>query len=33
MILKEIAGRTDGEWSSKISEMEHNLGAKIETIM
>lgn len=33
MILKEIAGRTNGEWSSKISEMEHNLGAKIETIM
>ena len=33
MVLKEIALRSDGEWSSKISEMERNLGSKIETML
>ncbi len=32
MVLKEIALRTDSEWSSKITEMEQNLASKIETI-
>jgi len=33
MILKEIAGRTDGDWSVKINEMNQNLSRKIETLM
>ncbi len=32
MILKEIAGRTDGEWSTRIDEMQRNLGPRIETV-
>lgn len=32
MILKEIAGRTDGEWSNRIDEMQRNLGPRIETL-